>query len=119
MHALGAAIAAAAMIAAAPTYAAALDFERVYRGTLVSTYPDGRQARIWLDRNGEYRAANRRGKPSSGHWKIARSRVCFLQARPFPAPFSFCTPLPARVDRPWTGKAATGEPVTITLVDGR
>ncbi|MEI9890085.1 MAG: hypothetical protein WDN45_05090 [Caulobacteraceae bacterium] len=41
------------------------------------------------------------------------------QHAPFPAPFSFCTPVPeGGLDKPWTGKAYTGEQTSIRVVKG-
>ena len=43
--------------------------------------------------------------------------MCLKQSRPFPAPFSYCTPLPSGVS--WTAKAVTGEPIRVRLVRGK
>ena len=94
--------------------------EAVFSNTVVSTYPDGRTAKLWLERDGVYRGMGRRGKPSSGRWTLKGEQICLKQMRPFPAPFSYCTPLrQGEVGTEWAGKAVTGEAVTIKLVAGR
>jgi len=109
--------AAIAGCAASSTAAAAPTLEKAFGATVVSTYPDGRKAELWLRRDGTYTALGRRGDPSSGRWTLAGANICLRQQKPFWAPFSFCTPVP---DRPaWTAKAITGETMRLTLVSGR
>jgi hypothetical protein len=88
-----------------------------FGSTIVSTYPDGRQARLWLQPDGGYTAEGRRHDPSSGHWKVKDDKVCLKQSHPFPAPFAYCTPLP--VGESWTAKAVTGERIQVRLVKGK
>jgi hypothetical protein len=117
---------AAVALAASASHALAADgdgkadlLRRAFGSTIVSTYPDGRQAELWLQRDGGYRAEGRRRDPSSGRWQIKGDKLCMKQQRPIPAPFSYCTPLPASgIERPWIGKAFTGEPIRIRLVKG-
>jgi hypothetical protein len=97
--------------------------ERAFGSTIVSTYPDGRQAELWLKRDGTYESEGRRHDRSSGVWQIKSdkngAKLCMKQRRPIPAPFSFCTPVPeGGLDRPWTAKAYTGEQITVRLVRG-
>jgi hypothetical protein len=93
--------------------------EQAFGSTIVSTYPDGRQAELWLQRDGTYTAEGRRRDRSSGHWQIKDDKLCMKQSSPFPAPFSYCTGIPAGgLNEPWTGKAYTGEPIRIKLVKG-
>ncbi|MGZ3273269.1 MAG: hypothetical protein ACXU82_12995 [Caulobacteraceae bacterium] len=97
--------------------------EMAFGSTIVSTYPDGRQAELWLKRDGAYEAEGRRHDRSGGTWQIKTDgkaqKLCLKQRRPFPTPFSFCTPVPeAGLERPWTGKAYTGEQISIRLVRG-
>jgi hypothetical protein len=97
--------------------------EKAFGSTIVSTYPDGRQAELWLKRDGTYESEGRRHDRSSGVWQIKGDdkdghKLCMRQRRPIPAPFSFCTPAPERIDRPWTAKAFTGEQVSVRLVHG-
>ncbi len=97
--------------------------EMTFGSTIVSTYPDGRQAELWLKRDGTYESEGRRHDRSSGVWQIKGDdkeghKLCMKQRRPIPAPFSFCTPCPERLDRPWTAKAYTGEQISVRLVHG-
>ena len=114
------AVFAAAALAAASTPAAAKGAESAFGNTVVSTYPDGRTAKLWLESGGGYTAVGRRGKPSSGRWTLKGQRICLKQTRPVRAPFSYCTDFPdGGVGASWKGKAVTGEPITIQLVKGR
>jgi len=97
----------------------ALDISPAFKGTIVSTFPDGRQTRLWLERNGSYRATSRSGDMTSGHWKIKDTRMCLRQEQPLAAPWDYCTGLPPRLDASWQGKSAFGLPITIKLVKGR
>jgi hypothetical protein len=108
-------------VAAAVSTAAAAEppstaMQAAFDGTIVSTYPDGRQAKLWLDKDGAYTAEGRRKDRSSGHWKVKGDKVCLSQSRPLPSPFAFCTPKPAA--REWTAKALTGERIKVKLVPG-
>jgi hypothetical protein len=128
--ALALALPAAAGIAAVAradddTQAATTDsrLETAFGSTIVSTYPDGRQAELWLKRDGTYESEGRRHDRSSGVWQIKADgkeghKLCMKQRSPIPAPFSFCTPCPERLDRPWTAKAYTGEQISVRLVHG-
>ena len=94
--------------------------ELAFGSTLVSTYPDGRKAELWLERNGGYTARGRRGDPSSGHWRISGDKLCLSQSSPFPAPSAYCTPIPPKgLGSTWKAKAVTGEPITVSVVKGR
>jgi hypothetical protein len=97
--------------------------EMAFGSTIVSTYPDGRQAELWLKRDGTYESEGRRHDRSSGVWQVKGDdkqghKLCMSQRRPFPVPFSFCTPAPESLDRPWTARAYTGEQVSVRLVRG-
>lgn len=97
--------------------------QKAFGSTIVSTYPDGRQAELWLKRDGSYTAEGRRHDRSSGTWRIKQDKggdqLCLKQRAPFPAPFSYCTGVPdGGLDKPWTGKAYTGEQTSIRLVKG-
>lgn len=94
--------------------------EAAFGSTLVSTYPDGRKAELWLERNGDYSARGRRGDPSRGHWRISGGKLCLRQSSPFPAPFAYCTPIPPKeMHTAWKAKAVTGEAISVRLVRGR
>jgi len=111
---------AAAALVLAPTLALAASDDAslapAFKGTIVSTYPDGRQGKLWLSEDGSYKAAGRRGDLSSGHWKVKGDKVCLSQAHPIPAPFAFCTPKPTSTV--WTAKAVSGEPIKVKVVKG-
>ena len=92
--------------------------DKAFGSTIVSTYPDGRQAELWLQKDGAYTAEGRRHDTSSGRWQIKGDKLCLKQQKPFPAPFSFCTPAPSDLDKPWTAKAYTGEQISVRLVKG-
>ena len=91
-----------------------------FGNTIVSIYPDGRRAELWLNADGTYAARGRRHDPSDGHWNVKDSRLCLRQAHPFSFPISYCTQIPSDASvRQWSGKAVTGENIQITLASGR
>src|SRR4051812_17325124 len=113
-------LASAALAAAAPVAASPNPLEPAFSNTLEMIYPDGGLARLWLDRDGAYRGVSKHGQRSSGRWSVRSGRLCMRQSRPFPVPFSYCTPLVgAEVGAAWFGKAVTGEQIRIRLVAGR
>lgn len=106
-------------LAAAPMAALAADaspLERAFGNTVVSTYPDGRTALLWLKKDGTYTAKGRRRTPSSGTWSLKAEKVCLKQAKPSAVPFRYCTGLPS--GEAWKAKAVTGEPITVKIVKG-
>ncbi len=115
-------LAAALALAAAPVLAQPADprVEAAFGNTIVSTYPDGRTGRLWLERDGSYRGTGRRGLESRGTWRVRGEELCLRQRRPFPAPFNFCTALvQGGIGTRWTGRAPTGETIRNELVAGR
>ena len=110
---------AAAQTRSAAPAALPAGLEAAFKATVLSTYPDGRTAKLWLEPEGVYRGQGRRGKPSSGRWSIKGSQICLKQSRPIAVPMSYCTALPPADARSWTGKAVTGEPIRIELIPGR
>jgi len=90
---------------------------QAFGNTIISTYPDGRKARLWLQPDGGYTAMGRRGDRSAGHWKLKGDKLCLKQSRPIPVWFSYCTGLPT--GDTWKAKAVTGEPIVVRLVKGR
>jgi hypothetical protein len=97
----------------------AANLDRAFGSTIVSTYPDGRQAELWLKKDGSYTAQGRRKDPSSGTWELKGERLCLHQKKPsLILPLSYCTTVPASLDKPWGGKAPTGEAISIALVKG-
>ncbi|HEY5071136.1 MAG TPA: hypothetical protein VII63_03810 [Caulobacteraceae bacterium] len=111
----------AGLVAAAAVGTAAAESSAVsaaFGNTIVSTYPDGRTAEIWLKPSGTYTGEGRRHDASSGKWDLKGGKICFHQHRPIPIG-SFCTSIPsAGMGGSWKGKAPTGEPTTIRLVTG-
>lgn len=105
--------------AAIPSAVPAADLSGAFGNTILSTYPDGRTAELWLHADGSYAAEGRRGDGSSGHWSVKGGKLCLKQAKPFPAPFNYCTPIPASGMRDaWPAKAVTGEKISVRLVSG-
>ena len=90
--------------------------DQAFGNTVVSTYPDGRTAELWLQRDGAYQAMGRSGARSSGKWSLKGDKVCLKQAKPFWAPITYCTPVPQGTT--WNAKAVTGEAVRVRLVQG-
>jgi len=109
-----------ALAAAVPCLAAeATALHATFGNTIVSTYPDGRKAELWLHPDGAYDAEGRKHDRSSGHWKIKGEKLCLKQSHPFAFPFTYCTPMvQGAIGASWSGKAVTGEPIHIQLVRG-
>lgn len=120
---LAIAVFAAALASAPPAEDAApseADLAPAFGNTLLSTYPDGRTARMWMQRGGTYEGQGRRGGRSSGVWRVRDGQVCFSQRRPLPMPGAFCTPIvPGGIGASWTAKAMTGETIRVALIAGR
>lgn len=96
------------------------DLGPAFANTVVSTYPDGRQARLWLAPDGSYTAQGRRGDRTSGHWKLKGDQICLRQSSPPTLPFSYCTVVPSGgVGTTWSAKSFFGDPLKVTLVAGR
>lgn len=108
-----------AFAAAPATAAEPTGLEAAFRATIVSTYPDGRTARLWLHQDGSYTARGRRGDLSSGRWTQKGEKLCMKQRRPLPVPFSFCTPMvEGGIGTTWAATAVSGEPVKVRLEPG-
>lgn len=107
---------AASAIAASPSPLAP-----AFKGTVVSTYPDGRTALLWLKADGSYTAKGRRRLPSSGQWTLRTGKVCLRQHKPSKVLVSVCTPFPAgaKLGTAWKTRAVTGEAIQVRIVDGR
>ena len=87
--------------------------------TLVSTHPDGRKARLWLEKDGRYVAESRAGKRSGGVWKVKGEKLCLTQREPMSIPFSYCKAVPNEaLGKPWRDKAVNGDLVTNEIVPG-
>jgi hypothetical protein len=91
-----------------------------FANTIVSTYPDGRTAKLWLEPGGVYTAEGREHEPSHGKWKVQDGKLCLKQVHPFAFGFVYCTVLSQfSSGSSWVGRAVTGETIQIRLVRGR
>jgi len=114
-----AALALAASLIGSAADAAPSPLSKAFGNTIVSTYPDGRTGRLWLQPGGAYTAEGRRGDPSSGRWSLKGAKVCLKQSKPIWTPFTFCTAIPSGgVGAAWSAKAVTGEAIRVKLVAG-
>jgi len=86
--------------------------QKAFTGTIVSTYPDGRTAELWMKPSGTYTSMGRRHDRHSGRWALRGDKVCFMRGL-----FSYCTALPT--DAAFTTRAVTGETIQVRLVPGR
>lgn len=94
--------------------------DQAFGNTILSTYPDGRTAELWLHPDGSYTAEGRRGDPSSGHWSTKGEKLCLKQSKPMPSFIAFCTSVPANGLRDgWSSKAVSGEKIQVKLVQGK
>ena len=110
----------AALCAADAAWANPSSVRAAFGNTVVSTYPDGRTGLLWLKADGTYNAVGRRRTPSSGTWSVKGDKVCLKQKKPKAAPISYCTRFPnGGVGASWSGRAVTGEKITIKLVRGK
>ena len=102
-----------------PCAARASPVDRAFGNTIVSTYPDGRTAELWLAADGNYTAQGRRHDPSRGRWAVRAGKMCLKQSHPYAFGITYCVPLPqGSLSAGWTGKAYTGEPIKISLAPG-
>lgn len=90
-----------------------------FKNTVVSTYPDGRKAELWLNGDGTYMAEGRRHDRTQGKWTLKSGKICLKQSKPPTLPFSYCTAVPTGgVGASWKAKAVTGEAITVKVVKG-
>ncbi|WP_293906462.1 hypothetical protein [Phenylobacterium sp.] len=92
-----------------------------FGNTIKAQYPDGHYQRLWFKPDGTWEAVGRRGYWSSGKWSQKDGdKLCLKQAKPFPAPFKYCTVFPAGggIGAVWTSKDMAGEPIRVTLIRG-
>ena len=92
---------------------AAPTLEKAFKSTIVSTYPDGRTAELWMSPDGKYVSMGRKHDRHTGTWKVKGDKVCFKRGL-----FGYCTALPSG-NAPFTTKAVTGETIQVRLVPGR
>jgi len=96
------------------------DLRPAFGNTIVSTHPDGRKAKLWLNADHTYSAQGRNGKRSAGVWRTRTDKLCLSQRKPYPGLFTICRKIPlVSVGHSWSGTAVTGEPVTNAVVAGR
>lgn len=94
--------------------------EPAFGNTIVSTHPDGRQAKLWLRADHTFEAQGRAGNRSSGTWRVRGGRLCLTQKRPVSIPFSYCHAYPAvTVGARWRDTASNGDRVINQVVRGR
>jgi hypothetical protein len=87
--------------------------EGAFKGTIVSTYPDGRTAELWMNPSGTFTSMGRRRDRHSGHWTLKGDKVCFRRGL-----FGYCTAIPTS-ETSFTTKAVTGETIQVRLMRGR
>ena len=87
--------------------------EKAFTGTIVSTYPDGRTAELWMNRSGTYTSMGRRHDRHTGRWTLSGDKVCFHRGL-----FGYCTRIPTSGGT-FTTKAITGETIQVRLAPGR
>jgi len=94
--------------------------DQIIGNTILSTYPDGRAAKLWLYADGSYSGEGRSGDLSAGRWLVRRDQLCLKQFKPIPSFVSFCASVPPNGLRDgWTRKAITGETIKVHLVHGQ
>ena len=95
----------------------AADLKPALGATIVSTHPDGRKARLSLNRDGTFTAEGRAGNRSSGVWKLKGDRLCLTQRKPMAIPLSYCHAFPHEaVGKPWPDIAVNGDHVVNEIV---
>lgn len=86
--------------------------EKAFTSTIVSTYPDGRTAELWMNPSGTYTSMGRRHDRHTGRWTVSGDKVCFHRGL-----FGYCTAIPT--ENTFTTRAVTGETIQVRLVPGR
>jgi hypothetical protein len=91
-----------------------------FGNTVVTTYPDGRNQRIWLHEDGSWEGVNRRGASIAGRWELRAEKICLRQIKPINLPITYCTDFPSDSvpGAQWTGRDMTGRPIQLTLQRG-
>src|ERR1044072_8456989 len=91
------------------------DLALAFGNTIVSTHPDGRKAKLWLNADHTFTAQGRKGNRERGTWSVRGGKLCLKQGL-----LSYCKAFPkVRVGATWLDKAVNGEMVTNALVVGR
>ncbi len=90
-----------------------------FGNTIVSTYTDHRQAKLWLKADGTYTGEGRKHDPSDGMWTLKGGELCLRQRNPRAIPYTYCTAFPnGTVGSSWMGRSVFGDKISITLVAG-
>jgi hypothetical protein len=91
--------------------------QKAFGNTIVSTYPDNREGKLWLAPEGTYTAVGPPGDRTRGRWRIKGDTLCLRQEHPAVLPFlRYCTELPEQ--DAWTTRAITGETIKVRVVKG-
>jgi hypothetical protein len=99
---------------------AAPDLTPAFKGTIVSTYPSGRSAKLFLNRDGSYTGIGAKGAHYAGTWKLKGEKVCLKQTKPTPSLFTFCQSIPnVGPGGTWASKSPKGEPLKNRLEPSR
>ncbi|MDP1631945.1 MAG: hypothetical protein Q8L66_11060 [Caulobacter sp.] len=112
-----AAIAAAIFMAAGPALAAD-PMASAYGNTVLITYADGTEVKIYVDEGGSYSGESPAGQ-SAGSWAISGGKTCFTQQSPEATPPSCSATVNKNVGDSWQSTGQGGAPVTVTIVSGR
>jgi hypothetical protein len=110
------------LLAAAMTATSAPSaLQPAFHNTIVSTYPDGRKAELWLSADGTYVAEGRKHDRSNGVWTMKGSdQICLRQKTPSTIPLPYCTGVPTGgVGSAWSAKSVFGDALRVKLVAGR
>src|ERR1700759_5057201 len=75
--------------------------DKAFHGTIISTYPDGRTAKLWMNPDGTFTSMGRKHERHKGSWALKGDKVCFKRGL-----FGYCTAMPS--DTAFTTKAVTG-----------
>jgi hypothetical protein len=95
--------------------------DAAFGNTIVSTYPSGRSAKLWLEQDGTYSARGAKGAPSGGTWSTKDGGLCLKQRKPYPAPVTYCSSIPenAKIGTVWDAKSLKNEPLKNRIEAGR
>lgn len=92
--------------------AAPPSLDKAFKSTIVSTYPDGRVAKLWMRPDGSFTNMGRKHERHTGRWSQKGDKVCFKRGI-----LGYCTAIPT--EGAFTTKAVTGETIQVRLVPGR
>ena len=107
------------VLGASQAWSAPTGIDAAFGNTIISTFPDGRQGKLWLERDGSYTGEGRRHDPSNGAWTLRDGELCLQQRRPIPVPFGYCTQIPnTGVGSHWNGRSVFGDAIVISVVSG-